>query len=53
MLTDHYAHKYFDDPKSANDIVDDDFDQDAELERWAAEDEENIDDVDDFEDVPE
>lgn len=56
MLADLYAHKFFDNPKAAEEFSDDDFDLEAELallEAQAEEDAEpNLNDVSDWEDVP-
>jgi hypothetical protein len=53
VLTEYYAHTYFDDPsKAQNEVVDDDFDVDAELAQINAEAEEELsDDPDDWEEL--
>lgn len=53
MLADYWAHHYFDNPKLAEEVEDEDFDLAAELAAIEEEDAspDDIDDIDDFEDV--
>lgn len=56
MLTDLFAHKYFDNPKSAEEFTDDDFNLEEELAKLEAEAEQeaeaNLSNISDWEDVP-
>lgn len=54
MMTDYWAHHYFDNPKAAEEVEDEDFNMEEEmarLEREAAEQEGEIVIPDDFEEV--
>ncbi len=55
MMTEFYAHLYADDPNKANtEVIDDDFDLEAELEQINAEAEQELsDDPDDWEELGE
>lgn len=35
MLTDYWAHHYFENPKAHEEVEDEDFDQDAIMAEWA------------------
>lgn len=48
MWADYWAHKFIDDPKAKDEVVDDDFDIDNVLAEFAAE-AEGVDDIDDWE----